>query len=124
MLRSGPGHSTGLPPTSTVPSVAGNCGRSPAISRRTVDLPQPDGPRIAMNSPLSGRSGTEKVTSRITVTSPNRFVTFRKSTTDGTALVGDSVIGFDTRTALLLDRPERKEASLEPEQQTIDAVRQ
>ena len=28
-----------------------------------------------MNSPLSGRSGTEKVTSRMTVRSPNRFVT-------------------------------------------------
>ena len=50
-----PGRATGLPPTSTVPSVAGWCGRSPAISRSTVDLPQPDGPRMAMNSPLSGQ---------------------------------------------------------------------
>ena len=31
-----------------------------------------------MNSPLSGRSGTEKVTSRMTVRSPNRFVTLSK----------------------------------------------
>jgi len=34
-----------------------------------------------MNSPLFGRSGTEKVTSRMTVMLPNRLVTWRKSTT-------------------------------------------
>ena len=36
-----------------------------------------------MNSPLSGRSGTEKVTSRMIVRLPNRLVTPRKSTTFG-----------------------------------------
>ena len=61
MLRSDPGSETGFPPT--------------AINRSTVDLPQPDGPRIAMNSPLSGKSGTEKVTFWITVSLPKRFVT-------------------------------------------------
>ena len=39
MPRSGPGPVTGLPSTRTVPSVAGNCGVRPAISRITVDLP-------------------------------------------------------------------------------------
>src|SRR5438093_5020980 len=53
------------------------------MSLSTVDFPQPDGPRMAMNSPLSGRSATENVTSRITVMSPNRLVTLRKSTTFG-----------------------------------------
>ena len=83
MLRSEPGRSTGFPPTSTVPSVAGKCGRKPAIRRSTVDLPQPDGPRMATNSPLSGRSGTENVTSLMTVSAPNRFVTWLKSTMFG-----------------------------------------
>ncbi len=38
------------PTTSTVPDVAGYCGVSPAMSRSTVDFPQPDGPRMVMNS--------------------------------------------------------------------------
>ena len=53
------------------------------MRRSTVDLPQPDGPRMAMNSPLFGRSGTVKVTLRMTVRSPNLLVTLRNSTTGG-----------------------------------------
>src|ERR1700722_8694798 len=108
MLRSGPGDPTGLPSTSTAPEVSGCCGRSPAIRRSTVDLPQPDGPRMAMNSPLSGRSVTQNVTSLMTVRSPNRFVTPWNSTT------------FTS----VLDRSVRKQAALKPEQQPVDAVRQ
>src|ERR1700736_3877021 len=81
MLRSDPGQSTGLPPTSTVPSVGGWWGGSPAIRRSTVDFPQPDGPRIATNSPTPGRSGTENVTSRMIVRPPKLFVTCENSTT-------------------------------------------
>ena len=44
----------------------------PAISRRMVLLPQPLGPRTQMNSPLSGRSSTKKVTSRMAVYSFGR----------------------------------------------------
>src|SRR5437899_1365644 len=118
MLRSGPGWMTGFSPTSTVPSVGGKCGRRPAISRSTVDLPQPDGPRIAMNSPLPGRSVTENVTSRMTVRSPNRFVTPWKSTTFGRRAVSDVV----SSTSVLEDAV-REQTALEPEQQPIDAVR-
>src|SRR5215471_2025714 len=53
------------------------------MSRSTVDLPQPDGPRMQTNSPLPGRSSTVNETSRITVRSPNFLVTFLKSTTLG-----------------------------------------
>ena len=79
------------------------------MRRSTVDFPQPDGPRIVTNSPWPGRSGTEKVTSRITVKSPNRFVTPRNSTMLGS--VGHS-------------SPARygKEAALEAEQQPVDPV--
>src|SRR5437867_7453118 len=115
MLRSEPGALTGAPPTSTVPSVAGKCGRSPAISRSTVDLPQPDGPRIATNSPLSGTSGTANVTSRMTVSSPKRFVTAWKSTTFGLTA---------TAIASIFDGAEREQAALEPGQQPIDPVRE
>src|SRR5258706_6190441 len=121
MLRSDPGAWTGLPATSTVPSVAGNCGRSPAISRSTVDLPQPDGPRMAMNSPLFGRSGTENVTSRITVRSPKRFVTPWKSTTLGGADAATGPLAFAVIRSFL-DGPVRKQSALEEEQEAIDAV--
>src|SRR5436189_2876576 len=108
MLRSDPGRTTGFSATSTVPDVAGNCGRRPAIRRSTVDLPQPDGPRIATNSPLSGKSGTENVTSLMTVTVPNRFVTWAKSTTLG----GCTGAAAGTLTSIL-DHTVRKQAALD-----------
>src|SRR3954468_23497274 len=119
MLRSDAGPTTGFAPTSTVPSVAGKCGRSPAIRRSTVDLPQPDGPRIAMNSPLPGMSSTLKVTSRMMVRSPNFLVTFLKSTTLGAA--GAAAVGSATS---VRDLPVGKQAALEPEQRAIDAERE
>ena len=61
--RSEPGPCTGLPATFTVPVEAGKCGRSPAIIRRMVDLPQPDGPSMQTNSPRSARFSTWKLTS-------------------------------------------------------------
>src|SRR2546425_12754877 len=73
MPRSAPGPETGLPRTRTRPVVAGNCGLSPAMSRRMVDLPQPEGPRIVMNSPLFGRSSTRNVTFLIAV-KPSSYV--------------------------------------------------
>src|SRR5438874_2645743 len=115
MPRSEPGCSTGLSATSTAPSVAGWCGRRPAISRKTVDLPQPEGPRIAMNSPFPGRSGTEKVTSRMIVTFPNCLVTPRNSTTLGSASINRP---------LILGGPMREQAPLEPEEHAIDSVRE
>src|SRR5436190_17279878 len=142
MLRSGPGPATVPPPTSTVPSVAGKCGRSPAMSRSTVDLPHPEGPRMQTNSPLPGRSSTVKLTLRMIGRSPNRFVTFLKSTTlgggpglaaavevatdaaggveDNVAAVLCGLTGSPTR--LLLGRPEREEAALEEEERPIDPV--
>src|SRR3954471_13139787 len=108
MLRSEPGRSTGCPPTSTAPDVAGCCDRKPAIGRSTVDLPQPDGPRMQMNSPLSGMLGTQNVTSRMIVSLPNCLVTLRNSTRFSLTSV--------------LRRPVGKQSALEEEQQPIDAV--
>src|SRR5438552_10037733 len=84
MPRSAPGPETGLPRTRTCPVVAGNCGRSPAMSRRMVDLPQPEGPRIVMNSPLFGRSSTRNVTFLIAVKPSSQILeTPSNSTTAG-----------------------------------------
>src|SRR6478735_9341056 len=71
---------------------------------------------MVMNSPRPGRSGTEKVTSRITVTLPNRLVTRSKSTTFGTSVDATS----DSPTSVL-DAAVGKQAALEPEQCPIDA---
>src|SRR5271165_619393 len=57
-----------LPSMRTCPEVTSS---SPAISRRSVDLPQPDGPTNTANSPsLMSRS-----TPLITLTAPNALVT-------------------------------------------------
>jgi hypothetical protein len=50
MPTSAIGRVTERPPTTTRPVVA---GRSPAMILRSVDLPQPDGPTSARNSPWS-----------------------------------------------------------------------
>src|SRR2546422_7700256 len=102
MPRSAPGPETGLPRTRTRPVVAGNCGLSPAIRRRIVDFPQPDGPRIVMNSPLFGRSSTRNVTFLIAV-KPSSYVleTASNSTTGGrgAAAAGTGMAGAaDTAT--------------------------
>src|SRR6266508_2231453 len=47
MPRSAPGALTGAPSSSTRPDVGAS---SPATIRSSVDLPQPDGPRIEMKS--------------------------------------------------------------------------
>ena len=47
-MPSGGSAATRLPSNSTVPAVA---GVSPAITSSSVDLPQPDGPTTAKNSP-------------------------------------------------------------------------
>src|SRR6266404_4689885 len=47
MPRSAPGALTGMPSSSTRPAVGAS---SPATIRSSVDLPQPDGPRIEMKS--------------------------------------------------------------------------
>ena len=64
---------TGCPPTDTVPSLARS---RPATMVSVVDLPHPDGPTTAQNSPGS----TVMVTSRRAVNAPppgvwNRLVT-------------------------------------------------
>jgi hypothetical protein len=43
------GDVTSCPATTTLPAVA---GQRPVTSRMRVDLPQPDGPTTAMNSPF------------------------------------------------------------------------
>src|SRR5262245_27987041 len=59
---------TSTPPIETVPSVTSS---SPAIIRKSVDFPQPDGPTSTMNSP----SATVSVTSSTARTPPaNSFV--------------------------------------------------
>ncbi len=78
----------GTPPTSTVPVVGGYCGESPAIIRRMVDLPHPEGPRMEMNSPRSPRSSTVKSTSFTATRSPYFLLTPRNSTTGGGAAEG------------------------------------
>src|SRR5215217_3474624 len=84
MPRSDPGLSTGLPPTSTVPDVAGYCGGRPAMRRSTVDFPHPDGPRMVTNSIFSGMSSTTNDTSLMAVKPLSYvFVTRSNSTTGG-----------------------------------------
>ncbi len=67
--------------------VVGGCwGLRPAMRRSTVDLPQPEGPRMATNSPRPGRSWTVKLTSLIAVNARgvpalNVLVTSSNSTT-------------------------------------------
>src|SRR5216683_3316507 len=73
--------STGLPNTSTLPSLAGS---SPEIRASVVDLPQPVGPTTAQNSPDS----TARLRSCSAVYTPpdgvrNRFVTPRSSIAKG-----------------------------------------
>src|SRR6266480_7556233 len=89
MPRSAPGPATGLPNTRTLPVVAGNCGRSPAISRKIVDFPQPDGPRIVMNSPLPGKSSTRNVTFLIAV-KPSSYVFETPSNSTIGGLIGSA----------------------------------
>src|SRR5215467_7604866 len=62
---------TELPPISTSPSVG--CSK-PAIRRRDVVLPQPDGPRNEWNDPRR----IAKLTWSTAATSPNRLVTLTK----------------------------------------------
>ena len=68
-----------------------------------------------MNSPLPGRSGTVKVTSRMTVRSPNRFVTLAKL---------DDVRDAAAASSFASTARYGKQAALEPEQQPVDAVGQ
>src|SRR4051812_21249888 len=107
MPRSEPGAITGLPWTSTVPEVAGCCGVSPAMSRRTVDFPHPDGPRIVTNSILFGMSSTTNDTflmavnplSYVFVTRSNRTTGAGDGATPGdgaAALARWAVVSFDT----------------------------
>src|SRR5688572_6433808 len=93
MPRSAPGPVIGLPSTRTRPLECGNWGWSPAIIRITVDLPQPDGPRIETNSPRPGWSSIVNETSRIAVKSPNRLVTLSNITTGGLS-AGAGASGF------------------------------
>src|SRR3954451_15267474 len=68
----------GVPTASTPPmriSPSSGCSK-PAIIRREVVLPHPDGPSSEMNSPCR----TWKDTASTAVRSPNRFVTVRNST--------------------------------------------
>src|SRR5689334_3818112 len=69
---------------STSPDVAGNCGGNPAMRRRTVDLPHPEGPRMVTNSILPGTSLTTNDTSLIAV-NPFSYLleTLSKTTTGG-----------------------------------------
>ena len=57
-------------------SPASGCS-SPAITRSSVDLPEPLGPSSAISAPL----GTLTETSSSATNSPNRFVTLRASIT-------------------------------------------
>src|SRR5579862_8921697 len=66
---------TSLPSNKIAPSLGSS---RPQMSRKSVDLPQPEGPTKTTNSP----SSTVSVTSRSAVTSPKRFVTPFSSTRD------------------------------------------
>src|SRR5262245_40223262 len=80
MPRSRPGPVTGRPATNTSPLLG--C-RNPAIKFSTVLLPQPEGPMIDINSPISGVFSTVKDTSCSAVKEPNRTHTLRNSTIGG-----------------------------------------
>src|SRR6476660_2528044 len=64
--------STRSPPIEILPP---STRSSPAIMRRSVDFPQPDGPRKATNSPELIRSDS----SEMTFTAPNRLDTLSSS---------------------------------------------
>ena len=69
--RSGPGRSTSLPPTVTVP-VEGKS--SPAAMRINVVLPQPDGPTTATNSRSSTLRSMRSSARKPVLGSPKRLV--------------------------------------------------
>src|ERR1700682_4779681 len=72
---------TGLPNTSTSPSLAGS---SPEIRASVVDLPQPVGPTTAQNSPGStARSRSCSAVYTLPEGVRNRFVTPRSSIEKG-----------------------------------------
>ena len=80
---------TRRPPSSTVPPLAAS---SPAMTRSSVDLPQPEGPRIAKSSPLGTSrvipSSTRLARLRCPLVYPaSRFVTVRAA---GSMLVTSS----------------------------------
>ena len=96
---------TSTPPSSTRPSV----GRSnPAIMRRHVVLPDPDGPSIEKNSP----SRTSRSTPSTATTSPNRLTT-PSSRDRGVAGVGLAPPRAATA-ASLTDPPLQREPPPEP----------
>src|SRR6266699_4741385 len=89
MPRSAPGPETGLLATSTRPVLAGNWGLRPAMRRKIVDFPQPEGPRIVMNSPLPGKSSTRNVTFLIAV-KPSSYVFETPSNSTIGGLIGSA----------------------------------
>src|SRR5436190_22545160 len=70
-----------LPATTTSPLETLS---SPAMTRRVVVLPQPDGPRRQTTSPAA----TDRSTSLTAVKEPKRLVTLRSSMVDMSALHG------------------------------------
>src|ERR1041385_5029574 len=65
--------------------------------RNMVDLPQPDGPTIVTNSPISGKSSTTKETFSMAIFAlgpwPKDLVTFLNTTTSGRAVFCGSAAG-------------------------------
>ena len=66
---------TSSPPSSTLPEVGAS---NPAIIRRQVVFPDPEGPSIEKNSP----SRTSRSTPSTATTSPNRLTTDSRVTAD------------------------------------------
>ena len=66
---------TSRPSMRILPSVTSS---SPAMSRSTVDFPQPEGPSSTTNFPDSAR----KLTASTAFTRPKRFVTFSRTISD------------------------------------------
>ena len=118
MLRSAPGPLDRLAADEhRALASADDAARSPAISRSTVDLPQPDGPRIAMNSPVPGRSGTQKVTSRMTVSVAEALGDVRELDDVGAGR-GLGRRGRRARPRLVLDLAVGEQAALEDQNST------
>src|SRR5258706_15311350 len=76
---------------------------SPAMRRRSVDLPQPEGPSSTTNRPCSAR----KLTPSTAATPPKRFVTPSRTISDNAPPLREGTISFNEGCNEREARPDR-----------------
>src|SRR5260221_12723357 len=83
-----------------LPAVTSSC---PAMRRRSVDLPQPEGPSSTTNRPCSAR----KLTPSTAATPPKRFVTPSRTISDNAPPLREGTISFNEGCNEREARPDR-----------------